>query len=187
MPVEQPYWFGLILPWGIISILTWVALCVAPCFNLSLFNDRSWYREHAGLITIALLFDTAWGTGLPPSHQVSNASSRAALEAVFIVSSISLGAVTFLTFCAFSQEARVKWKDWAKRVLCKETKSSRTHSYLFHFRRAAAQESIYSTVSARKVPPPPPGQTALVIHNSIPAEKVPTQEVYEDTVLKESN
>lgn len=182
MPVEKPYWFGLILPWGIINILTWVALSAAPCFNRSqMIKDRTWHRDHAGLITIALLFDTAWGTGLPPAYQLSNTSLRAVLEALFIISSIFLGAVTFLTFCAFSQEARVKWTDWAKRILHKKIKSSRTHSSL---RRATAQESIYSTIPVRTAPP---GGAALVIHNvnSTPTEKSPMEEVYEETVHKE--
>ena len=130
---------------------------------------------------IVLLFDITWGVGLPPTHPVGSASStsRIALEVLFMISSIFLGAVIFLTFCALSQDVRIKWRGWAA-SLCKGAKSFPAHKH--NMLRRVAQDSIYSTIQTRNVPPPPPEDSALVIHNPIPIQMVPMEELYEDTV-----
>ena len=115
-PSYFPYWLGLILPWAITHVIAYGLLFLAFCTSQPESKDASsndkttWKREQAGLLLAMVLFDIAWGFGLPAlqySETLDN-SLRTAFQIIFIVSSILLGVVVFLFFGLLSREVRNK-------------------------------------------------------------------------------
>ena len=62
-------------------------------------DSRLWLRETAGLITSLLLYDIAWGFGLPATHTIGRPYIlRSFFQGIFITASALLGCTIFVFF-----------------------------------------------------------------------------------------
>ncbi len=113
-PKDEPYQYGLLLPWGIIHLLSYARMLISPCVRKQLSSKsspafRNWLREHIGLLVALILFDIAWGVGLPSMHPLDLGSTRKVLQVAFIIASFFLGLAVFVAFCLLSHEVRRSW------------------------------------------------------------------------------
>ena len=126
-PVDQPYWFALIAPWGIIHLLAYIVLLFSPFVyrhkNKIMGSHSTWLREHIGLLLAFVFFDIAWGVGLPSTHSLDLGAIRVIFQVIFVVSSILLGLVIFVVFCMLSREVRGVWVDAFNSIVPGRSKS----------------------------------------------------------------
>lgn len=113
-PVKWPYWIGLLGITGFLHLQTWIGLVVAPCLKPPLsrrseIDSRLWLKETAGLITALLLYDIAWGFGLPATHTIGRPYIlRSFFQGIFITASALLGCTIFVFFFLLSRELQEK-------------------------------------------------------------------------------
>ena len=109
-PVEEPFLYGLVLPWALVHLLLWLGLILLPCpccsTTLKEHVKRSWLREYIGLVLTLFLFDVGWGLGLPATHPLHVGSLRLYSQIIFSVSNGLIGPVVLLFYCILSKSVR---------------------------------------------------------------------------------
>ena len=104
--MKWPLWLGIILPAGLLHVLTWLLLLVSPLIhrkhgteNTLSSKAKLWVKEVAAIGSILFLFELAWGIQLPMLSTSPTVATAAALQSVFIVASAFLGFSALLHFC----------------------------------------------------------------------------------------
>ena len=109
-PAEEPFLYGLVLPWALLHLLLWLGLILLPCpccsSTLKEHVKRSWLREYIGLVLALFLFDVGWGLGLPATHPLHVGSLRLYSQIVFSVSNGLIGPVVLLFYCILNKSVR---------------------------------------------------------------------------------
>ena len=114
-----------------------------------------------GAVTVLLLFDVAWGTGLPSSHTLGSVAAGIALQCIFAVVNSLVGVAMVLFFCCLSgtvrRQCRVK-----KGVVAPSTDAEATYAVI---EPSTDIEATYATVpdqTSTESPPEKEGMTTAI-------------------------
>lgn len=101
IPMKWPLWLGLILPMGLLHLLTWLLLLISPALCRETDQERAklWVKEVVAIGFILFLFELAWGIQLAALSTNTDVATTATLQSLFIVASAFLGFTAVLHFC----------------------------------------------------------------------------------------
>ena len=109
-PVQEPFLYGMIVPWALLHALLWVAFIFLPCpcfsYTMKEHLKRSWLREYIGLVVAILLFDVGWGLGLPATHPLHLGSLRFYSQIIFSATNGLIGPVFLVFYCLLNKSVR---------------------------------------------------------------------------------
>ena len=116
-PQREPYWYGLLLAAGIIHIACWCILLTGLLPIRREKNDYrfgTWFKEWLGIALTFVVFEVAWGFGLPSTNSLGLGATRFVFQILFVLGSAALGLVMFIFFVLHLREARETWTGWFK-------------------------------------------------------------------------
>lgn len=106
--MKWPLWFGLLLPFAVSHVSTWIILLVSPFVILKgLHKDNPYpFRDALAIGLILVLFDLAWVLQVIVHSAEGSVTMTAALQSIFIASSACLGVLSLLYFCFLQPHVR---------------------------------------------------------------------------------
>ncbi len=111
--MKWPLWFGILVPVGVVHLVTWMLLFVSPLVikkrnkaDTTSTLVTSWMREAAAIASILFLYELAWGIQLAVLSTTPTNAGAATLQALFILASACLGLVAVLHFCFLQPRER---------------------------------------------------------------------------------
>lgn len=168
-PVQQPFWYGLLIPAMLFMLLTAVVLVAIPVVKRRAVAKGShdpWLREFVGLLLVYICYFVAWGFGLPSMVSLGNGSMQVLFQVIYILASSLLGVFLLLFFAIFSKQIRNHWVDLAQR-LCKRKAIG---VYEFHENDITDEETNKKSICTES-----PGGTSVT--SAIPAAILEMEEI----------
>ena len=145
-PQREPYWYGLLLAAGIIHIACWCILLTGLLPIRREKNDYGfgpWFKEWLGIALTFVVFEVAWGFGLPSTNSLGLGATRFVFQILFVVGSAALGLVMFIFFVLLLRDARETWTGWFNMII--PGRSGRRQFYTY--RSGEIEENPYATGS----------------------------------------
>jgi hypothetical protein len=119
-PQREPYWYGLLLLGALVHVLAWVCLFAGLCLvhiRGEKVNPNQWFQQWLGVALTLLVFELAWGFGLPSTNSLGLGATRLVFQIVFLVGCVALGVVELIFFVLVPREAREVWTGLVNRCI----------------------------------------------------------------------
>lgn len=102
IPLKWPLWFGLLLPFAVTHVISWIILIVSPFLVLKGLHEDNpavSFRDALAVGSILVLFDLAWVLQVIALSAEGSMTMATTLQSIFIASSACLGVLSLLYFC----------------------------------------------------------------------------------------
>ena len=113
-------------------MVAWCALFTGLCvvhFRREKFTAGSWFEEWLGIALTLLIFELAWGFGLPATNSLDLGATRLIFQILFLLGSLALGIVMFVFFVLLLREAREVWMGLINRCIPGRSGGFNTSTY----------------------------------------------------------
>lgn len=106
-------------------------------------KNGTWFKEWLGIAMILIVFEVTWGLGIPSTNSLGLGATRLVFQIIFVVCSVLLGLVVFLTFVLLCSDARGMWSSGFNYIIPGRTGGFYTNQ----FRGGDIQENPYVSTS----------------------------------------
>ncbi len=104
---------------GLIHILAWCTLFAGLCL-VHLRQEKinaHWFEEWLGVALTLVVFELAWGFGLPATNSLGLGPTRLVFQIIFVVACIALGVVELVFFVVLLRVPREVWTGLVNRCI----------------------------------------------------------------------
>ena len=99
--------------------MTWLAL-LAGLLLVRLRQEKittQWFEEWLGIALTLVIFELAWGFGLPATNSLGLGATRLVFQIIFVIACVSLGVVEFVFFVVLLRDPREVWTGLVNRCI----------------------------------------------------------------------